>query len=210
MNQNISTKNEVKTTPKNISIRRLALIPAVFLLLAIPVLLLMGNMKDPAKLSQRLPLESSAAAAYPQLFPPEGPFDYPAEGEQIGSLSISSIGFDAQIIEGTVKTLPETAAVHPAKSPLPGENARVLIDAEGSFSMKAVSRANPGDEVIFRTYYGTYIYRVEEAFRFHMDDASYRENGDTEELLLYVSAGESKAYYAILCRLSDGKAVQWK
>ena len=86
---------------------------------------------------------------------------YPGYGDVFGTISIPRVGIDLAIYHGEALRLLKYGAGHHAGSFFPGEGGRIIIAAHNTYGMfYTLPQVVVGDEVIIKTSYGTYHYKV--------------------------------------------------
>lgn len=94
----------------------------------------------------------------------------PAEGDNIGSLSIPALKRKLPILEGTgVKEL-EKGVGHFTQSALPGEKDNCVFSGHRETVFRQIGNLEIGDHLIVQTVAGTFTYEVNEKRIVHEDD----------------------------------------
>lgn len=86
---------------------------------------------------------------------------YPSYGDAFGTILIPRVGIDLTIYHGEALRILKYGAGHHAGSFFPGEGGRIIIAAHNTYGMfYNLPQVIVGDEVIIKTSYGTYHYKV--------------------------------------------------
>ncbi len=94
----------------------------------------------------------------------------PAEGDNIGSLTIPALNRKLPILQGTgVKEL-EKGVGHFTQSVLPGEEDNCVLSGHRETVFRKIGNLKIGDQLIVQTAAGTFTYEVNERRIVHEDD----------------------------------------
>ena len=85
---------------------------------------------------------------------------YPAEGENIGSLTIPSLNIKLPMIQGTNEKELKKGVGHFIQSVLPGEKDNCVISGHRETSFRKIGDLKIGDQLILKTSAGTFTYEV--------------------------------------------------
>ncbi|MCM1567692.1 MAG: class D sortase [Dehalobacter sp.] len=95
---------------------------------------------------------------------------YPAEGDNIGILTIPTLKLKWPIYQGTdVKEL-EKGVGHFIQSVLPGEKDNCVLSGHRETVFRQIGRLKIGDQLIVQTSAGTFTYEVNDTRIVHEDD----------------------------------------
>jgi sortase A len=95
---------------------------------------------------------------------------YPAEGDNIGSLTIPALNQQLPILQGTgVKELKKGVG-HFAQSVLPGEKDNCVLSGHRDTAFSEIGNLKIGDSLIVQTSAGTFTYKVTGTRIVHKDD----------------------------------------
>ena len=95
---------------------------------------------------------------------------YPAEGYNIGSLTIPALKLKLPILQGTsVNTLKEDVG-HFTQSVFPGEKDNCILFGHRETGFKQIGKLKIGDQLIVQTSAGTFTYEVNDNRIVHNDD----------------------------------------
>ena len=137
------------------------------------------------------------------------PFYY--YGEQIGTISISSVEMSVEAYQGDLETELRMGAGHSSVSLLPGQDGNIVFAAHRTSYFKPLQNVAVGDEVIFETTYGTFTYNVREIRILESGDFSLiTKETDMEQLTLYTCypfkyIGNAPDRYAVFCDLVESE-----
>jgi sortase A len=95
---------------------------------------------------------------------------YPAEGDNIGSLTIPALNQQLPILQGTGVTELEKGVGHFAQSVLPGEEDNCVISGHRDTVFSEIGNLKIGDSLIVQTSAGTFTYEVTGTRIVHKDD----------------------------------------
>ena len=96
--------------------------------------------------------------------------EYPAEGDNIGSISIPAINRKLPIIQGTGVNELKKGVGHFTQSVLPGEEDNCVISGHRDTVFRKIGDLKIGDELIVQTSAGTFTYEVDGTRIVHEDD----------------------------------------
>jgi sortase A len=111
----------------------------------------------------------------------------PLPGDAIGKLEIPSIGVSEYVVEGTDTGNLRKGPGHYPETPLPGEPGTVAVAGHRTTygaPFRDLDKVKRGDEIIFDTPFGRFIYRVEEKRIVDDQDLSVLEPVGYKRLLL--------------------------
>jgi sortase A len=96
------------------------------------------------------------------LFIPDKPIYsvYPAEGDNIGSLTIPALKQELPILQGTDEQELQEGVGHFAQSVLPGEEDNCVFSGHRETVFRQLGNLKIGDQLIVRTSAGTFTYEV--------------------------------------------------
>lgn len=87
--------------------------------------------------------------------------EYPSIGESFGSIKIPSVKIDIALYHGETLDVLKYGAGHHAGSYFPGEGGTIIIAAHNTYGQfYTLPKVKIGDEVIIKTTYGTYTYKI--------------------------------------------------
>jgi sortase A len=95
---------------------------------------------------------------------------YPAEGDNIGSLTIPALKRKLPIIQGTGENELKKGVGHFTQSVLPGENDNCVLSAHRETFFRQLGNLNIGDLLIVQTSAGTFTYEINGTRIVHEDD----------------------------------------
>jgi sortase A len=85
----------------------------------------------------------------------------PEPGTKLGTIAIPAVHISGvPVVQGTTWDLLALGAGHYAGSPLPGQPGNVVISGHRDTVFVNLQYIKPGDEVIFHSPYGAFVYRV--------------------------------------------------
>lgn len=96
--------------------------------------------------------------------------EYPAEGDNIGSITIPAINRKLPIIQGTGVNELKKGVGHFTQSVLPGEEDNCVISGHRDTVFRKIGDLKIGDELIVQTSAGTFTYEVNGTRIVHEDD----------------------------------------
>ncbi len=111
----------------------------------------------------------------------------PLPGDAIGKLEIPAIGVSEYVVEGTDTANLRKGPGHYPETPLPGEPGTVAVAGHRTTygaPFRDLDDVKPGNEIIFDTPFGRFIYRVEETKIVDDQDLSVLEPVGYKRLLL--------------------------
>ncbi|HEY5583842.1 MAG TPA: class D sortase [Ruminiclostridium sp.] len=115
------------------------------------------------------PVESDTSIVLPALDKTLYPL-YPAEGDNIGSLTIPALKRKLPIIQGTGDEELSKGVGHFTKSVLPGEEDNCVLSGHRDTVFRQLGNLKIGDQLIVKTSAGTFTYEVEGTRIVHKDD----------------------------------------
>jgi len=95
---------------------------------------------------------------------------YPAEGDEIGSLSIPALELELPILQGTDEDELENGVGHFMQSVLPGEEDNCVLSGHRTTVFTTLGEVKIGDQLIVQTSAGTFTYEVSETRIVDKDD----------------------------------------
>ncbi len=95
---------------------------------------------------------------------------YPAEGDNIGSLTIPALKQKLPIIEGTGAEELKKGVGHFSQSVLPGEQDNCVLSGHRDTVFANLGKLNIGDQLIVQTSAGTYTYEIKRVRIVDKDD----------------------------------------
>ena len=112
--------------------------------------------------------------------------DYPKYGEIYADLIINSIKLNTPVYHGDDYNILNKGVGHYAGSMFPGENGSIILASHNSKQFKNLYDVNINDEVILRTNYGTFKYKIYETkvIKYNDNDALPIKYGE-EILMMY-------------------------
>jgi sortase A len=117
-------------------------------------------------------------------------FDYetwptlPSPGEQIGELKIPAVDLAYPVVQGTDTPELKLGIGHFAGSMLPGQGGNVLLSAHRETHFSKLEGLKIGDQIIFTTPYGDFIYEATEFKIVDKHDTTAAPPTDYETLTL--------------------------
>ena len=135
---------------------------------------------------------------------------YPAEGDNIGSLTIPSLKQKLPIIQGTgVKELKKGVG-HFIQSVLPGEKDNCVFSGHNDTVFRQIGSLKIGDQLIVQTSVGTFTYEVSGTRIVHEDDKTVIVPTDHAVLTMttcypFITAGYSPDRYIVSASLVKSK-----
>ncbi len=111
----------------------------------------------------------------------------PLPGDAIGKLEIPAIGVSEYVVEGTDTGNLRKGPGHYPETPLPGEPGTVAVAGHRTTygaPFRDLDKVRRGDEIIFDTPFGRFIYRVEEQRIVDDSDLSVLEPVGYKRLML--------------------------
>lgn len=124
------------------------------------------SLEHPAK---GVTVKSEPSPALPAPNKPLYPV-YPAEGENIGSLTIPALGQKLPIIEGTGAEELKRGVGHFIQSVLPGVEDNCVLSGHRDTVFSELGALKIGDQLIVQTSAGTYTYEIKGIRIVHKDD----------------------------------------
>ncbi len=110
----------------------------------------------------------------------------PYLGSHYGELSNEKVGLKVPVYYGDSGAILLAGAGHFAGSFLPGFNRTILISAHNQTFFAPLEFIEVGDEFVFKTNYGHYVYKVKEiSIHLFSDQSAYDLGKEEEELILY-------------------------
>jgi sortase A len=137
---------------------------------------------------------------------------YPDYGVEFGDLVISSAGIDAPVFNGDSDEELNKGAGHYYGSRYPGENGKVVLSGHRNTVFKNLGKVKVGDQVAFKTTYGTYTYKVSGIRITQGNDKTITDAAEGKETLeLYTCypfnyIGNAPERYVVTCSLIEGGA----
>ncbi len=111
----------------------------------------------------------------------------PLPGDAIGKLDIPAIGVSEYVVEGTDTGNLRKGPGHYPETPLPGEPGTVAVAGHRTTygaPFRDLDDVKPGNEIIFDTPFGRFIYRVEETKIVDDQDLSVLKSVGYKRLML--------------------------
>ena len=158
------------------------LIPTVVSLSLIIILSNKINITKVEEQQVRINLEKNKRTTYPKI---EGVW---------ATLEIPSLKIKTNIYKGE-ETLLNYGLLHHNESYFPGDNGTILIMGNNKY-LKNLSKLKSKDEIIIKTIYGTYKYKVEKTRIKNAEELSnsLEIKNNEESLILYTTYPETKGY----------------
>lgn len=110
---------------------------------------------------------------------------YPRNGEQLGSLEISSISLNYPIIEGDDQKNLTKGVGHDSSTVLPGQNGNIVLDAHRDTMFRNLGSVKLGDTITIKTEYGTFTYKAYKTRIVTPTDTTAIIKSDKQMLTLY-------------------------
>lgn len=119
---------------------------------------------------------------------------YPKTETLWAILEIPSLKIETNVYRGE-ETLLNYGLLHHKESYFPGDNGTILIAGNNTY-LKNLSKLKPKDEIILKTIYGTYKYKVEKTRIKSSNELSnsLEIKNNEESLILYTTYPETKGY----------------
>lgn len=95
---------------------------------------------------------------------------YPAEGDNIGSLTIPALNRKLNIFQGTSEKELSKGVGHFSQSVLPGEEDNCVFSGHRDTAFRQIGKLKIGDQLIVQTSAGTFTYEVNGTRIVHEDD----------------------------------------
>lgn len=128
---------------------------------------------------------------------------YPSFGEQYAMLSCASKELYVPVYWGSSSVLLESGACQLTSSSVIGEIGNVVIDAHVNTFFANLDKLEEGDEVVLRTSYGQFTYKVTKQVEFSKTDKKYISRSKDDKLTLYTCVkqilGSSDQRLAVIC-----------
>ena len=158
------------------------LIPVVISVILIIVGLRIINIKKLEDQQVKINIDKKERSNYPKI---EGVW---------ATLEIPSLKIKTNIYRGE-ETLLNYGLLHHKESYFPGDNGTILITGNNEY-LKNISKLKSKDEIIIRTVYGTYKYKVEKTRIKNAEEfsKSLEIKNNEESLILYTTYPETKGY----------------
>lgn len=120
--------------------------------------------------------------------------NYPKSEGVWGILEIPSLKIKTNIYRGN-ETLLNYGLLHHKESYFPGDNGTILIMGNNEY-LKNISKLKAKDEIVIKTVYGTFKYKVEKTRIKNADEfsKSIEIKNDEESLILYTTYPDTKGY----------------
>jgi len=122
---------------------------------------IMEDSSTPTESGTSIDLPAQDKALYPL---------YPAEGDNIGSLTIPALKRKLPIIQGTNDEELSKGVGHFTKSVLPGEEDNCVLSGHRDTVFRQLGNLKIGNQLIVETSAGTFTYEVERTRIVHKDD----------------------------------------
>jgi sortase A len=135
---------------------------------------------------------------------------YPAEGDNIGSLTISALKLKLPILQGTgVKELKKGVG-HFIQSVLPGEEDNCVFSGHNDTVFRQIGNLKIGDQLIVQTSAGTFTYEVNGTRIVHEDDKTVIVPTNHAVLTMttcypFIAFGDSPDRYIVSANLVKNK-----
>ena len=139
---------------------------------------------------------------------------YPSYGVQFGEVIIKGCGIDCPLFMGDGDIALSNGAGVYYGSFIPGYGGTTLIAGHNNTYFNGLKKAERGQEIIIRTSYGNYKYKIREtAVKDALDTSSYDLSADNENLILYTcypfdEVGISSKGFFVYADLIDGMAIE--
>lgn len=111
--------------------------------------------------------------------------DYPIWGDKIGKIEIKRLGINSVIYQGDDDDILTKGVGHSFASLIPGEGGNCILAGHRDTVFRPLKGIKVGDEVIIKTFYGTYKYRVNKIRIVEKDDTTVIVPSDKEMLTIY-------------------------
>ncbi|WP_147535798.1 class D sortase [Bacillus marasmi] len=108
----------------------------------------------------------------------------PVPGENLGELKIPSLELAYPVVQGTHDEELKMGIGHYAGSLLPGQGGNVLLSGHRDTVFKKLENLKEGDQIVFSTPYGDYVYEAVEFQIVGADDKTVAVPKDYETLTL--------------------------
>jgi len=95
---------------------------------------------------------------------------YPAEGDNIGSLTIPALNLKLPLLQGTDAETLKKGVGHFTQSVLPGETDNCVVSGHRETVFRQLGKLKMGDQLIVQTSAGTFVYEVNGMRIVHADD----------------------------------------
>ena len=158
------------------------LIPVVISVILIIIGLRIINIKKIEEQQVKINIEKKERTNYPKL---EGVW---------GTLEIPSLKIKTNIYRGNEKLL-NYGLLHHKESYFPGDKGTILIMGNNEY-LKNISKLKTKDEIIIKTVYGTFKYKVEKTRIKNAEEFSnsLEIKNNEESLILYTTYPDTKGY----------------
>lgn len=111
--------------------------------------------------------------------------DYPIWGDKLGKIEINRLGISSVIYQGDDDDILTKGVGHSFASLIPGEGGNCILAGHRDTVFKPLKDIKVGDEVIIKTFYGTYKYKVNKIRIVEKDDTTVIVPSDKEMLTIY-------------------------
>lgn len=110
----------------------------------------------------------------------------PNIGTHYGELSSEDFDLNVPVYYGDSDKILSLGAGHYTGSYMPGFGQPILISGHNRTIFAPLEFAEVGDQITYRTHYGTFVYEIREtSVHHHTDRSAYNLRQDKEELILY-------------------------
>lgn len=138
---------------------------------------------------------------------------FPTIGEEFGEIIIPSVNITCPVIHGDRDEDLLKAAGHYSGSRYPGQGGNVVLAGHRNSVFSNLKSIKKGDEIIFNTTYGKYIYVVSDINIKDGKDQSIVEPRDKEMLTLYTCypfnyIGHAPTRFVVTCDLKSGTPLK--
>ena len=139
---------------------------------------------------------------------------YPSYGVQFGEVVIKDCGIECPLFMGDGDIPLSNGAGVYYGSFIPGYGGTTLIAGHNNTYFNGLKKAERGQEIIIRTSYGNYKYKIREtAVKDALDTSAYDLSADYENLILYTcypfdEVGISSKRLFVYADLIDGMAIE--
>lgn len=111
--------------------------------------------------------------------------DYPLWGDKIGTIEIKRLGIKSIIYQGDDDDILTKGVGHSFASLIPGEGGNCVLAGHRDTVFRPLKGITIGDEIIIKTFYGIYKYRVSKIRIVEKDDTTVIVPSDKEMLTIY-------------------------
>ena len=139
---------------------------------------------------------------------------YPNYGNQFGEIIISDCGIECPLFMGDGDIALSNGAGIYYGSFVPGYGGTTMIAGHNNTYFNGLKYAEPGQEIIIRTSYGNYKYKIREtAVKEALDPTAFDLSADYENLVLYTcypfdEIGLTSKRFFVYADLTEGIAIE--